>query len=267
MCGLWRYYWHMRFLPLLLILFSCAAARPQTPPVVADFFVDNVGKSYRLLTDDRFVTDNPLGQNTFDFYDSSLGAPTSVDVSSPFAILLFYADYGTIVVLDRTLSEVSRIDLFSLDAVETPAAVARASDQGFWVFDSWDYRLKSLDEQGRIRQQSNDLRLEIKSAAVPDAVYVDRNLVLLHYVADARVAVFTNYGRFQRWVDLPAAENFGFRAPYLTGSSAEGYWIFDARTKGAGPLVPGKWRGKVVADGRGKFGLDADGNVQYVLNE
>lgn len=253
----------MRILPLLILLCSCAVARPQPPTAVADFFVDNTGKTYRLMADDNFVTDNPLGQNSFEFYDSSLGAPTSIDVSSPFAILLFYPDYGVIIVLDRTLSEVSRIDLMSLDSVEQPAAAARASDNGIWVFDSWDYHLKLLDERGQLRLESNDLRLEIKEAAVPDAIYVDRGRVLLHYVAAQKMGVFTNYGRFVRWVALPPAQQYGWCAPLLTGTDEAGYWTLDALQEGARPLVPRMLKGKVVAADGGLYQLEADGTVSF----
>jgi hypothetical protein len=257
----------MRILSLLILLCSCAVARPQPPTVVVDFFVDNTGKTYRLLANDNLVLANPLGQNNFEFYDSSLGAPTSIDVSSPFAILLFYADYGVIVVLDRTLSEVSRIDLLSLESVEQPVAAARASDNGIWVFDSWDYHLKLLDERGQLRLESNDLRLEIKEAAVPDAIYVDRGRVLLHYVDAQKIGVFTNYGRFDRWVELPAATHFGWCAPLLTGTTEAGYWTLDALQKEARPwLLSGvemQVQGKVVAADGGRYQLQEGGTISF----
>jgi len=246
----------------ILLFLGCAAGRSQTSTGVADFFVDPVGKSYLLLKDDRLVTDNPLGQNRFEFYDSSLGHPEVVDVTNPFAILLFYMDYGTVVVLDRTLSEVSRIDLFSLDGVEQPIATARASDNGIWVFDSWDYRLKLLGPQGKERLKSNDLRLEIGLASEPAAVYVDRGNVVLHYAEEQKLAVFTNYGRFIGWVELPVAETFGWYAPWLTGTDTSGQvWTWRVGEKEARPQVQGKLEGKVLTAKDGFYRLGADGLV------
>ena len=249
------------FLPLILC-FSCVAGKAVTGQAVADFFIDNTGRAYYLLADDRFVTDNPLGQNQFLYFDSSLGAPGSIDVRDPFAILLFYPEYGTVVVLDRTLSEVSRIDLFSLEDIRQPEAMARASDRGTWVFDSWDYRLKLLGPAGGLRLQSNDLRLELKSPTVPSAIYVDRGIVLLHYAEENKLAVFTNYGRFERWVTLPPAEHYGWRAPYLIGNSEAGHWAYQAGQKEAGPQVQSKLKGKVVGGPGQLFYLDADGKLQ-----
>lgn len=216
----------MRFLLLVLVFFACATSRSQQSGKTADFYLDPVGKMYYLLADDRLITDNPLGQNRFEFYDSSLGAPDLVDVTNPFAILLYYEAYGQIVVLDRTLSEVSRLDLFSLDDILEPAALARAADNNVWVFDGWDYRLKLLNAQGAVSQQSNDLRLELKLADPPDHIYVDRTTVLLHFQEANKLALFTNYGRFEAWVTLPTAVNFGWHAPYLLGTTTDGSWLW-----------------------------------------
>ncbi|MEM9931544.1 MAG: hypothetical protein AAF840_17190, partial [Bacteroidota bacterium] len=246
-----------------LLLSSCAATRTQVPVAVADFFIDPVGKHYRLLADDRLVTDNPLGQNQFEYFDSSLGAPDVVDVTNPFAILLYYADYGTVVVLDRTLSEVSRTDLFSLAHLRQPVTAARATDQGIWVFDTWDYRLKLMDAAGRPRLESNDLRLEIKASTEPAAIYVDQDRVLLHYAEEHKVAVFTNYGRFERWMELPEANTVGWYAPFLTGNNEVGDWIWDRRANKARPLVQGKVKSKVLATKDGFYHLSAAGQVTF----
>ncbi|MTB53197.1 hypothetical protein [Lewinella sp. W8] len=213
-----------RLLALSLGLLFGVSARSQ--PDIVDFYVDPVGKIYYLRTDDRLVTDNLLGQNEFDFYDSSLGAPEVVDVTNPFSILLFYPDYGEVVVLDRTLSERSRLDLFSLPDILQPTLLARSADNLIWVFDSWDYKLKLIDETGRPRQESNDLRLEIDLRMPPDHLYVDRDRVVLHFREDQRLAVFTNYGRFTGWVSLPEVEDWRWQAPVLFGQRGTEAWAW-----------------------------------------
>lgn len=251
----------MRHLPLLLVLFLACVTTHAQRVGVRDFFVDPVGKSYLLLANDELVAENPLGRNRFSYYDSSLGSPDVVDVTNPFTILLFYADYGTIVLLDRTLSEVSRLDLFSLPDLQQPVAVARATDQGFWVFDGWDYRLKLFDGTGRLRLRSNDLRLELATPAEPAAVYVDQGAVILHYTAARRLAVFTNYGRFEQWVDLPEADTFGWHAPLLSGNSGGNYWVWQRGDPGARPQVPGKLPGKLLLAKDATYALSASGEV------
>ncbi|MEM6773171.1 MAG: hypothetical protein AAF597_21540, partial [Bacteroidota bacterium] len=220
----------MRILFFLCLFCACATSRPQATTESVDFYLDPLGKAYFLLGDGQLITSNPLGQNTFNFFDSSLGAPDVIDVTNNFAILLYYADYATVVVLDRTLNEISRLDFFEFEAIEQPTTLARATDNGIWLFDSWDYRLKLIDQRGNISQQSNDLRLSIKAVEAPDRIYVYQNLVLLYYQEDAKLAIFTNYGRFDRWVTLPAAEQFGYHDGRLLGQTEEELWVWDIRT-------------------------------------
>jgi hypothetical protein len=236
----------MRHILFLFLLFSCATPRTQSVPEANQFFLDPVGKEYFLLNDGQLITGNPLGQNDFAFFDSSLGRPDVIDVSNPFGLLLFYADYGEVIILDRTLSEISRLDLFSVDGLDQPVTMARSADNGIWVFDSWDYRLKLLDQRGKVSVQSNDLRLTIKTSEVPQHLYVYQGQVMLHYPENNRLAVFTNYGRFMKWIDLPEAEQYAWNDAYLMGVSGENVWVWNAQ-KDEGPRaqvqgeVEGQW--------------------------
>ena len=231
----------MRYLCLTLLLTACATARPQPAAKAESFFLDPVGKEYFLLSDGSLETANPLGQNRFAFFDSSRGRPDVVDVTNPFAVLLYYADYGEVIILDRTLSEIRRLDFYAVEGVEQPVTLARATDNGIWLFDSWDYHLKLLDQRGEVARESNDLRLELKVQEEPAAIYVYQNLVLLHYAEQRRLAVLTNYGRFQRWVDLPEGEDFGWLDGRLAGFDGTVRWTYDLRTnKTARPQVRGE---------------------------
>ncbi len=214
----------MRLVVLMGLLVGCVGVRSQQPVDVADFFVDPMGKGYFLLEDARLVTGNQLGGNTYSFYDSSLGSPDYIDVANPFQILVYYRDYGTVIVLDRTLSELDRIDLFANSAIRQPGVLARSYDNGIWVFDNWEYRLLRLDERGEVDRQSNNLRLELSSPGEPDGLFVDRNAVMLYFREESRLAVFTNYGEFKRWVQVPAAVELSWHAPYLLGTGNGRGW-------------------------------------------
>ncbi|CAH1002475.1 hypothetical protein LEM8419_03354 [Neolewinella maritima] len=224
---------------LVMILWCVAWAIPalaQSSVGVADFFLDPVGKPYFLLDDDRLVTANPLGANTYSWYDSSLGSPDYVDVTNPFQILVYYRDYGTVVVLDRTLSELDRLDLFGNPAIEQPGVIARSYDNGIWVFDNWAYRLLRLDDRGQVDQQTNNLRLQLDEPGEPTALFVDRNTVMLYFPDVGRLAVFTNYGQFRRWIELPDAESVSWNAPRLLGTGSTGNWIWQPGQLAVTPL-------------------------------
>ncbi len=223
----------------ILLLGLWAAAPGQPGPEVADFFLDPVGKAYYLLDDDRFVTDNRLGDTRYSFYDSSLGSPDYIDVTNPFQILIYYRQYGTVVILDRTLSELDRIDLFAREDLRQPGAIARSYDNGIWVFDNWDYRLVRLSEEGRIDQQSNNLRLELGVASDPSAIFVDRQAVMLYFPGENRLAVFTNYGKFERWITVPGGARLSWYAPRLLGVDEDARtWMWSPQLREVQPIGP-----------------------------
>lgn len=259
----------MRF--LILVLFSalsCASTRQSAEVKPMDFFLDPAGKAYFLLSDHHLITKNALGQNDNEFYDSSLGNPDLVDVTNPFSILLYYQDFGRLVILDRTLSEISRIDLFSTDELQQPGALARANDNQIWVYDSWDFRLKLLDIQGRVGRTTNNLRLELGVTDNPDAIFVDRGTVALYFKQKSRLAVLTNYGRFKYWVDLPATENITWLTPYLTGYDGDKSWRWVPGATSvktwALPPVQGSGEGKRMAVEGGYYYLNRAGGLDFV---
>jgi hypothetical protein len=238
----------------------------QTGPAT-DFFIDPVGKLYLLLEDESLVTANPLGENFYAFYDSTLGRPDRVDVTNPFQILLYYADYGKVIVLDRTLSELDRIDLFANPAIRQPGAIARSYDNGIWVFDSWDYRLLRLNERGEVDQRTNDLRLELDYPGEPRDIFVGRSSIMLYFAEENRLAVFTNFGQFVRWVELPAAETVSFQSPFLLGIDGQQAWYWEPAYQRATEL--GKLPDKLIGQGRIRTGprgyLSLDPETQRLL--
>lgn len=245
----------MRLRFVFLQLLASLGLTAQPAPVAVDFFLDPLERSYFLLDDGQLVTDNVLGKTDMAFFDGQLGRPQVIDVSNPFALLLYYAEYATVVVLDRTLNEVSRLDFFALDEVEQPTTIARATDNGIWLFDSWDYRLKLLDQRSTIVRQSNDLRLTLGVTESPAHIYVYQQLVLLHYPEREAVALFTNYGRFQQWFSLPAAECFGFFDGRLLGQQGEDRWVWDIRSGRVTDFTPAVAEDTSAVCPPGKAGL------------
>ncbi|WP_068213969.1 hypothetical protein [Lewinella sp. 4G2] len=267
----------MRIIPFVLLLALATCSAPRVAPAQVrtvqpiDFWLSPSGNEYFLLSDSRFVTRNNLGKTVNEFYDSSLGLPTTVDVTNPFSILLYYQDFGRVVVLDRTLSELTRIDLFATAGLQQPGAFARANDNQIWVYDSWDYKLKLLDNQGAVVRATNDLRLELQATDAPDEIFVDRGTVALLFQQKGRLAVLTNYGRFQYWVDLPPAERLSWNTPYLTGYDTKTSWRWTAGAKQtktwALPQVPANGELQRRPRQTGYVSLSADGITTIVKTE
>ena len=74
------------------------------------------------------------GQLLFEYNNRRLGQIGVIDANNPFNVLVYYPELATIIVLDRTLSEIKSINLFNLNIFE-PQAVALSNDNNIWVYD------------------------------------------------------------------------------------------------------------------------------------
>jgi hypothetical protein len=84
-----------------------------------------------------------------------LGDITSIDVSNPFEIYVFYRDQNKVVFLDNLLNIRGECDLESI-GVSQIACLGRSADNQIWLFDVADLKLKKY---------SKDLKLMVESAS------------------------------------------------------------------------------------------------------
>src|ERR1051325_2600855 len=77
----------------------------------SDFYVDNLDNVYLLNKDNQVKKLNNKGDSVSVFNAlRKYGDIYSIDVSNPLKILVYYKEFGTIVVLDRFLSSINTID-------------------------------------------------------------------------------------------------------------------------------------------------------------
>ncbi|MFT4022461.1 MAG: hypothetical protein QM664_01605, partial [Flavihumibacter sp.] len=104
----------MRGLALLIVLLMGIDAGAQTDslPLVGrygkqltDFAVDNLGNIFLVTEAGELKKIGPQGDSIAVFNDvKRYGRLYSIDVTNPLKVLLYYRDFGTIVVLDRFLN-------------------------------------------------------------------------------------------------------------------------------------------------------------------
>ncbi|MGB3547225.1 MAG: hypothetical protein WBA17_09640 [Saprospiraceae bacterium] len=147
--------------------------------------------------------------STFVFADTRLGTLTDLDVSNPFGLLAWFADYQLIVLLDRTLHERGRLDLREIDATSNTSLVARSADDRIWVYDEYEFRLRLLDQSGREQLRSDDLRQLLRITESPLAILPAEGAVFVYFPTHGLVE-FSRYGRYRATRPLPAADKFSW---------------------------------------------------------
>lgn len=144
------------------------------------FAVDNLGYIYLLDANGQLKKLSPKGDSVGVFNDvRRYGKLFSMDVSNPLKVLLFYKDFGTIVVLDRFLNNRLTIDLRKHQIFQAKA-IAQSFDNGVWVYDELEGRLKRLDDSGNLVGETVDFRVLFDDAPSPQFIADADRLVYLY---------------------------------------------------------------------------------------
>ena len=98
------------------------------------FSTDPIGNIYVLKGNNSLIKYNSAGDSIGFFNEIKKGKITQIDASNPLRILLFYADYGNILILDNVLSLKSSLKLNNLGIVNAPC-IANSADGSIWVVD------------------------------------------------------------------------------------------------------------------------------------
>jgi len=171
------------------------------------FTADVLGNLYTISTENQLKKTGPSGDSVGVFNDvRSHGRLTSIDVSNPLKVILFYRDFRTIVVLDRFLNPVNTIDLRQQNIFQVKA-VCTSYDNNLWVFDEQESKLKKVAEDGRILSETTDLRQALDEVPTPVALF-DQDGFVYAYDPARGMFVFDYYGAFKgkqpliQWKDV-----------------------------------------------------------------
>ena len=106
--------------------------------------IDHLGNLY-IIQNALLQKYNENGQFLFSYSNFSFGNITSVDVSNPMKIMVFYQETGTIMFLDDRLAPVSnKIDLYNFQYM-TVSLAAYSSDNKIWLYDEVHADIIALD--------------------------------------------------------------------------------------------------------------------------
>jgi len=196
---------------------------------IADAIVDNLGNLYIVASNGQIRKFNAAGDSVAVYNQvRNYGKLFTVDVSNPLKILLFYKDFCSIVVLDRFLASIATVNLKSLDILQ-PAAIGLSYDNNIWVFDEYDNKLKKINEQGKLLQESSDFRIALNQSLTPQRILNDNGLVFLADTASG-VYVFDNYGSFKRKIPLVNWESIAVNRDQVISTGKESIIIYNTTT-------------------------------------
>lgn len=116
----------------------------------------------------------------------------SIDVTNPLKILLYYKNFSTIVVLDRFLNIRNTINLGKKNIFKVKE-IAASYDNNIWLFDEGESKIKKIDENGNLLQETVDFRTLFDT--VPSPVHImDQDGFLYLYDPNKGFYTFDYYG-------------------------------------------------------------------------
>ena len=209
----------MKKITLILILFYCfASISGYTQNDSAFTFIKTIRGKFSYFTVDRLdnlylITStnqlkkiNANGDSAGVYNDvKRYGNISSIDVTNPLKILLYYKNFGAVVVLDRFLNNRNTIN-FRKQNIFSVQAIATSYDNNLWLCDEQDNKLKKIDDDGKVLLESIDFRMQFDTVPVPTQLIDKENYVYL-YDASKGFYIFDYYGAFKN------------RLPFLNWSS------------------------------------------------
>ena len=177
------------------------------PGTFVDFQVDKLGNVFVLTPDNQLKKYNASGDSLGVFNDvRRYGKIAYIDVSNPLKILLFYQEFGTIVMLDRFLSNINSIDLRQLGYYQV-TCIGLAYDNNIWVYDALAGQLNKIGSDGTPISQSNDIRQFVDSVPNPILLTDQGGLV---YLFDPQKGAYTfdHYGGYSKFIPLKNWRHF-----------------------------------------------------------
>lgn len=88
------------------------------------------------------------------------GPVTDVRFDDPLNILVFFKDFGNVVLLDKNLMEKNRFKGRELHATDLPSVVCFSHKNGFWAWFPNAFQLSRFDFRGNTEVKGQDLSLE-----------------------------------------------------------------------------------------------------------
>jgi len=140
---------------LLVVISSVQTIIPQRNAITknvmeleTDLFlgVDSFGATYYSKEN---VFYKKWQEQEWQFGDFVLGKLSSVSILNPLKILLFYESSNTIVVVDKYLTEINRINFNTISEFKNASHISAANDNTIWIFDTNTQQLEVFDTNSK----------------------------------------------------------------------------------------------------------------------
>lgn len=193
---------------------------------IVDFAVDNLDNVYFFNSRNQLKKVDAKGDSVAIFNDvRKYGKASLIDVSNPLKVLLYYRDFATVVELDRLLNVRNMIDLRKNNIFQVKA-ICQSYDNKIWLYDELENKLKKINEEGKLLQETPDFRLLMDVTVSPVNIF-DENKYVYLYDPVYGVNVFDYYGSLKNNIMIQGWQNFKVVEKYIYGSKSDTLYRYE----------------------------------------
>ncbi len=215
-------------LQIILIEFQTDYKLTGTLKIQGDqYYSDPIGNIY-IIQDNRIRKYNNMLEKLADYTNVYLGNITSVDVSDPLRILVFYKEFNQILWLDNFLLELRspiRLDDLYIDQAEL---VCSSSQGGFWIYNSLKKQIQYFDSDLRLIHESINLQ-PLTGENIPCSMTEKSSIVYLN-VPNTGILTFDRFGTYNQTLHVFPDKLFQVTDENIFYTSHQSFYKFNLST-------------------------------------
>lgn len=203
---------HNKGLLLCVYILCCAFLKQSENPLVTvrskfdTAYIDNIGNSY-LVKDDELVKHLATGKFFARYSNLKLGTITTVDVTNPLKLVIYYRDFQQILFLDNQLSPNSEVVSLEKLGYEQVELVCASVNNSFWVFDKRNNELVRFNENSKKVTATGNLKQVLQANITPNYM-IEHNGFLYLNSPETGIYVFDIFGAFSKVISLKGLKQF-----------------------------------------------------------
>ena len=207
------------FILSFLVCISLVAQSKKLPFSGKNFTTDHFGFYYDI-NEVEIAKYNHKGELQYTYSNNLLGVISSVDVSNPLKILVYFKEFTKVLVLDNTLSPTSTIlELTELNLEET-SLVCRSYNNGTWYYNPLRFELTRKNQDLTTSNVSSNLANLLNKNIQPNFLVEHNNRV---YLNDPKhgILVFDIFGTYLKTIPVFGLQTFQVKEKFLLFVSEE----------------------------------------------
>ena len=189
---------------------------------------DNLGNIY-LIKESSIEKYTSEGIFINNYSNKSFGNITSIDVSNPLKILVFYEAFQKVILLDNTLTPTtSSISIESLGYNQV-SMVCNSHNNGIWMYNKQNSELIFFDQNFKEINKTENIALRYQNHFNPSFLIEQNNQIFLND-SSTGILIFDTYGTYFKKISIQGINHFQINGDQLVFTKKNALKSYNIKT-------------------------------------